>query len=304
MISLIQNSDKSNFVSFDFRNREIISEGDFLKESSGTWTAWAIDTMVKRPVVWSFSKLKNYIVKDVIDIDTKYIHLKTVRELGNLILSTINEDNILTPLSQVTKNCIEKSGNSNITEENVKLALLWLRSSKKAAFRGENLHNESELLVKISASGVQDVSEAEEGLFKLMEQEKLIVKNIERLEIERNAILMKAKSSLASGLREVAKTCVRKKREVDKTIEKRSAALHNVQTLIARIHDAHSNTEILSAYKTGSNILKNYETTAGLNEENVTNTIDDMAEVKIFLVIYYYNVRFIYSLIFFSFLFR
>lgn len=254
---------------------------EFLKESSGSWTAWAIDTMVKRPVVWSFSKLKNYVVKEVIDPEAKYIHVKTVKEIANLILSTVKEENenVLLPLSRVTKNCIEKSGNSCLTDENVKLALLWLRQSRKAAFRAENLHNKSELLVKISNDCVREVTEAEEGLFKLTEQEKLIVKNIELLELERNAVLAKAKSCLAKGLREVAKTCMRKKLEIDKSIEKRSLALHNVQTLVARIHDARSNTEILVAYKTGSDILRNFEST-GLTEENVVSTMDSMSEVK------------------------
>lgn len=231
--------------------------------------------------MWSFSKLKNYIIKDEIDVDAKYIHMKTLKELANLILSTINEDseNVLLSLSQVVRNCIKKSGNPNITESNVKLALLWLRKSNKATFRGDILQDTSEFLVKISVNGVKEVSEAEQGLFKLMEQEKLLIKTIERLEVERNAVLTKAKTSVANGMRELAKTCVRKKHEIDKTIEKRAAALHNVQTLIARIHDANSNTDILAAYKTGSNILKSYESN-GLNEENVTSTIDDVSEVK------------------------
>ncbi|XP_043266697.1 charged multivesicular body protein 7 [Venturia canescens] len=261
------------------RNGEIISETQFLKDSSSGWTAWAIDTMIKKPMVWSFSKLKNYIVKDVIDVDAKYIHMKTLKELANLILSTINEDNdnVLLSLSQITKNCIQKSGNTNITETNVKMALLWLRRSNRATFRGEIFQESNEFLVKISINGVKEVSEAEQGLFKLMEQEKFLIKNIERLETERYATLIKAKTSLANGMRELAKTCIRKRQEIDKTIEKRAAALQNVQTLIARIQDANSNTDILAAYKTGSNILKSYEN-IGLNEQNVTNTMDDISE--------------------------
>lgn len=229
----------------------------------------------------------------VIETDTKYIHLTTVKELGELILSTIDKkkENTLLSASDLRKLCVEKSGNDRITESNVKLALIWLRHTKKAAFRNcQDDDKGNELLVKISAKGAEQVTDIDEGIHKLTLQENMLIKNIEQLETERNEVILKAKSSLANGLKQVAKSFLRKKHELDKCIEKRSAALHNVQRLLTRIHDASYDTDTLAAYKAGCNALKKFEHT-GLTENNVQDTMDDMTEVLNCSSIYVFSCR-------------
>ncbi|XP_015598838.1 charged multivesicular body protein 7 [Cephus cinctus] len=263
------------------KNGEIISLPEFLKGPAGTWTGWAIDILVKKPLIWSFFKVKNSMYEQSIDTNAKFVHVKTVKELAEIILTTLEdtENKSLIPLCEVTKNCQEKSQNKHITNENIKLAIIWLRQAKKAAFRENTVQKDSELLVKISPQGVTEVTEVEEGLYKLLKQEEMLTKNLELLEVEKNAVLKNAKSYLASGLRQVAKSCLRKKKELEKSIEKRAAALQNVQILIARIHDAHSDSEVMTSYKTGCITLKKKLEEAGLTEDSVRDTMDDLSEV-------------------------
>ncbi|XP_015111103.1 charged multivesicular body protein 7 isoform X2 [Diachasma alloeum] len=261
-----------------YQKGEIITLDSFLESQNATWASWAVNTMVKRPVVWSFSKLKNYFIPNVSNPDLKYIHIPTIKELSQTILSLSNDekDQILS-VPQITRKCSEKTGSKNVTEENVKLALLWLGRSKKGGLGVPHHHEKWECLLKISPTGVGNLSEAEEGLFKLKENERILLEKIESLEKERNALLVKAKGSLDSGLKEVAKTYIRKKRELDKRIEKHAGTLQNVHTLISSIHDARSNNEVLEAYKKGRDILKGFEK-SGLNEVSVRDTMDDMIE--------------------------
>ncbi|XP_014236757.1 charged multivesicular body protein 7 [Trichogramma pretiosum] len=262
-----------------YNNGEVVPESEFLREPSKTWTGWTVDLFVKKPISWSFSKLKSYVAEPTIELDTKYIHLPTVKSLANVILSSLDskQENILLTLSEITQKCKEKTGSDRITESNVRLALIWLRNTKKAAFREckEDSHN---LLVKISSKGAEEVSEVDEGTYKLTQQEMLLIKNIEQLETERNEAITKAKSAVASGLKQVAKSFLRKKHELDKCIERRSAALLNVQKLLSRIHDAHYDSDTLEAYKAGYSVLKKFED-VGLTEQEAANTMDDMAEI-------------------------
>lgn len=255
-------------------------ESDFMKEPSKTWTGWTVDIFVKKPISWSFSKVKSYISEPVTDTNQTYIHLATVKELGELVLSVIDKkkENTLLSLSEVTKYCIEKSSNKRITEANVRLALVWLRNNRKATFKNCQDNGKDDLLVKISPNEVEEVSEVDEGVHKLTQQEQMLIKDIEQLEKERNEVTLKAKSSVAQGLRSVAKSFLRKKKELDSCIEKRSAALQNVQRLLTRIHDARYDTNTLAAYKAGFNALKKFEDT-GLTENNAVETMDNMAEV-------------------------
>lgn len=257
------------------RNNEIIPEIDFLKEPCESWTAWSIDLFVKKPISWSFSKFKSYIVTNELNKDAGYVHLQVVKEIGNALLPILAEkkESILIPFSDIVKSCKSKIGD-NMPENTVMLALLWLRRERKVIFKSSE--NEGELLVKIAGHSSDSVTEVDEGLYKLIKQEGELVKEIEQMEGEKVKLIDAAKSSLAKGLRQVAKTHLRKKRELENVIEKRSRNLDNIQSLISTIQSTHTNTAVLSAYKTGSNVLKKLNE-SGLTELNVGDVMDDLA---------------------------
>lgn len=263
-----------------FRNNEIIQEIDFFKEPCETWTAWSIDTFVKKPISWSFSKVKNYVVgPNINNTETRYIYLRIVRELGDIVLSIAEakKDTVLYPLSEIIVYCNRKT-EKQISENTVRLVLEWLRRRKKVTFRRSS-NPSSDLLVKISTQTVSEVTEMEDGMYKLIKQENKLIKEIELMEQEKLSIVNEAKSYLGKELRQMAKMRLRRKMELEKTIEKRAQALANLRTLINNIEDAHSNSDVLSAYKTGSDVLKKIGQ-SGLTEYDVKDVMDDINEVS------------------------
>lgn len=112
-----------------------------------------------------------------------------------------------------------------------------------------------------------------------MKQENNLIKEIELMEREKFNILNEAKMYMAKGSRQLAKTCLKRKMDLETTIERRSQALANLRTLITNIEDAHSNSAVLSAYKTGSDILRKFKQN-GLTPSNVTDITDDIHEVS------------------------
>ncbi|OAD53989.1 Charged multivesicular body protein 7 [Eufriesea mexicana] len=258
------------------RKNEIIPEIQFLKEPCETWAAWSIDIFVKKPLTWSFSKVKNYVINNEINKDTKYIHLQIVKELGDTLVSILErkKESILVPFSELVK-CCKFEIDENISDNTVMLILIWLRREKRVIFR--NCKNESELLIKIAIHPSDSVTEIEEGLYKLMKQENELIKEMELMEEEKINIINETKSYLAKGLRQVAKTYLRKKKELENNIEKRAQTLDNIQTLITSIQNTCTNTTILSAYKTGSDVLKKLNE-SNLSESNVKDIMDDLSE--------------------------
>ncbi|GAB1860046.1 Charged multivesicular body protein 7 [Camponotus japonicus] len=261
------------------RNNEIIKETDFFQEPCETWTAWSIDVFIKKPISWSFSKVKNYIVgQNVNNLEVRYIHLRIVQELGDIILSIVDikKDNVLFLISEIVEYCKSKT-KKQISDNTVRLVLEWLRRRKKVTFR-KSFNSNNELLVKISTQTVNEITEVEEGMYKLIKQENELIKEIELMEQEKLNIINEAKSYLAKELRQMAKTRLRRKMELEKTIEKRAQALANLRTLITNIEDAHSNSAVLSAYKTGSDVLKKIGQN-DLTEYNVRDVMDDINEI-------------------------
>lgn len=183
--------------------------------------AWSIDIFVKRPLVWSFSKVKSYVVNNEINKDTRYIHLQIIKELGETVFSILEnkKENILVPFSDIVKSC-KYEINKNITDNTIMLVLIWLRRERRIVFT--NNVRENELLIKITVHASDNVTEIDEGLYKLVKQESELVKEIQSMEEEKINILNQTKSYLTKGLRQVAKTHLRKKKELENTIDKRS----------------------------------------------------------------------------------
>lgn len=266
------------------RHNEIIPEIEFLKEPCDTWTAWSIDTFLTKPISWSFYKMKNYVVgQNKISTETRYIHISVIQELGDIILSIveIKKDNALYSISEIMEYCKSKTKNQ-ISENTVRLVLEWLKRKRKIALK-KNSDSNNELLMKISTQMVTEITEVEEDTYKLMKQENKLVKEIELMEQDKLNILNETKMYIAKGLRQLAKTCLKRKVELEKTIEKRSQALTNLHTLIANIEDAHSNSAVLSAYKIGSEILKKIEQD-GLTQNNVVDIMDNINEVSDYIL--------------------
>lgn len=270
----------NTYILFISRNNEIIQETNFFKEPCETWTAWSIDIFVKKPISWSFSKVKNYVVgQETNSTEVKYVHLRIVRELGDVILSIaeVRKDNVLFPISEIVEYCKSKT-EKQISENAVRLTLQWLKQRKRVVFKKSSNPN-SELLIKISVQMANEITEVEEGMYKLIKQENELIKEIELMEQEKLNIINEAKMYLGKELRQMAKTRLRRKMELEKTIEKRAQALANLRVLITNIEDAHSNSAVLSAYKTGSDVLKKM----GLNdltEYGVRDIMDDINEVR------------------------
>lgn len=273
------------FIKF-CRNNEIVQETDFFKEPSETWAAWSIDTFVKKPISWSFFKVKNYVMgQKTNSIEVRYVHMRIVRELGDIILSIVEvrKDNVLFPISEIVEYCSSKT-KKQISETPVRLTLEWLRQRKKVIFKRSS-HPDSELLVKISVQTANEITEVEEGIYKLTKQENKLIKEIELIEQEKLNIINEVKFYLKKESRQMAKALLKRKMELEKTIEKRAQALANLRVLITNIEEAHSNTAVLSAYKTGSDVLKKMGQN-GLTENDVVNVMDDINEVSSHCVIY------------------
>ncbi|XP_024873759.1 charged multivesicular body protein 7 [Temnothorax curvispinosus] len=261
------------------RNNEIIQETDFFKEPCETWTAWSIDIFVKKPITWSFSKVKTYVVgQKTNNTEVRYVHLRIVQELGDVILSIaeVRKDNVLFPILEIVEYCKSKT-KKQISENAVRLTLEWLRHRKKVAFKKSSNPN-GDVLVKIAVKAANEITEVEEGMYKLIKQENELIKEIELMEQEKLNIINEAKMYLGKELRQLAKTRLRRKMELEKTIEKRAQALANLRVLITNIEDAHSNSAVLSAYKTGSDVLKKMGQN-GLTEYGVRDIMDDINEV-------------------------
>lgn len=136
-------------------------------------------------------------------------------------------------------------------------------------------------LVKLAEPGdkAKPVTEQELAIYSLQYNENKLSKSIEKLESEKEELILEAKAFLKKGMRQSAKNCLRKKKDLEKRIDKQAASLENIQCLLDNVRDAESNNRVVESYKYGLAALKSTFQEAGTTADNVADTMDEVKDM-------------------------
>ncbi|XP_018329837.1 charged multivesicular body protein 7 isoform X2 [Agrilus planipennis] len=134
-------------------------------------------------------------------------------------------------------------------------------------------------LIKINTKTVKPISDVDVSIHILEENEKILTKNIEKQEAEVNRIREQAKNCLKTGHRQMAKSLLIKKKELEKQLTKKCNALQNVHVLLSKVKDVEDDAEILSSYKLALTSLQNTFKKTGLTEDGVADTMLSLGDV-------------------------
>uniref|UniRef100_V5H4X7 Charged multivesicular body protein n=1 Tax=Anoplophora glabripennis TaxID=217634 RepID=V5H4X7_ANOGL len=253
----------------------------FLKKCSESWSGWATDILIKRPLSWSYNKLKNTLFTEI-DHDCAYVHLNVVNSKCDTLLSRI-PDNFKNKLISL-KDLLTILDKKSTDVDSIKLLLHNLTNQHKLNTVILNDKNKKDVLETVlikfaNGEKVHPVSEIDIGIYTLEKNEKVISKNIENLEDEIQKCINEAKIHLSKNHRQMAKTALRKKHELEKRVEKKANALHNIQTLLEQIHETHTDAHVWEAYK---NALSAFNTTfkdTGMTEDVIEDTMIRLGDV-------------------------
>lgn len=266
------------------RNKCILQPSMFLKTCSvsDSWRGWMFDTVVKKPVAWTFGKMKDMVITSAITPQTPFVHVPAIKAQCEKIISSAGEElrGELMDIQTLLSSC----GIANVPSSDAMLIAYYLQYQRYAAVDDQtaNKTNEPQILIKLRTATMKQrpsISDVDRGIYTLSCNEKALIHYLERLEKEKQDTINQAKAYLAKGMRATAKSCLRKKKELEKVIDKRSSALDNVQVLLARIRDASSDSQVFESYRVGVAALKQTFKAAGLTEDDVANTMDDVKEV-------------------------
>lgn len=136
-------------------------------------------------------------------------------------------------------------------------------------------------LVKLAEPGdnAKPMTEQELALYSLQYNENKLSKSIEKLESDKEDLVVEAKAFLKKGMRQSAKNCLRKKKDLEKRIDKQAASLENIQCLLDNVQDAESNNRVFESYKYGLAALKSTFQEAGTTADNVADTMDEVKDM-------------------------
>lgn len=182
---------------------ECVSLQKYLENSAQSWSKWVSDTLFKKPLLWSYNALKESFIAPEKDI--VYVHIETVMKESQQLLSSIPDDykNKVVDLEDV----LNISGNSLDKVGDVRLLIHQLLKQGKASVRELNIADKNDedklkhILVKFGSKKALPITDTDIGIYTLEQNEKMLLKNIDKLENEINQVTQDAKKYLTKGHR-------------------------------------------------------------------------------------------------------
>lgn len=186
-----------------YRSGEIVTVDRYLTEPKKGWAGWAFDLTVRKPLSWTFNKVKSTFIPPV-TTETCFIHVESVRNISGKLFKDL-PDEYRNKVMTVDR-LVDILDVKDMCNETVGLLLHTLKNEGKidtADYRVED--KESVLMVKFACVNdkVEPIRTIDIGKYKLQENERILVERIEELEKEKMRAMEQTKSYLKKGMKQM-----------------------------------------------------------------------------------------------------
>ncbi|XP_017081174.1 charged multivesicular body protein 7 [Drosophila eugracilis] len=264
--------------------KQIRFRSEFEHDPANSWSSWLVNSLVKRPLSWGWSKIKYSVVSEDLEATAliERIHLDVLNSTCDLIAEKVLSENSGKLLHFDAFKSLCKAQEVRIYSERdlcVCLLALNVRQIVGLEFKIEKRFRQIHL-VKIPKKEGDDlnISQEDHAVHNLQNTQAQLLKQLEDLEEDIKVNDNKARQLLKENKRQMAKTYLRKRHLLEKNHERRSLALHNIESLLSSVDEAQNSGVVLDAYKIGSNTLKKVLSESGLKYDNVDEVLADVRD--------------------------
>lgn len=261
-----------------FSQGSIMSVAEFSRISSQkkSWFDWSYDILLYRPVTWGLSAFQNAMHWN--QKDDRYVMFSVVKDLASKILRR-HKDLVN---SQWTDNVVfletlEEQCKDICTGMNLQMALTQLQKDNEVLLLQVN----GQQIVKFRAkeeAAVSALSELDKGILRLQKAKDSIQKEIDNADYEIDRCSQDAKHFVKDGCKTKAMLCLKRKKRLEKVLQKKMATLDNIENLLGQLQDSTSEKMVLQAYNAGVLAMK-CAVKGGLDLDNVDTTMADVEEM-------------------------
>ncbi|KAH8419586.1 hypothetical protein KR222_007773 [Zaprionus bogoriensis] len=276
------------------QQKQIRLRSEYEYDPLNSWSGWLVNSFVKRPLSRSWRKLKHSIIAEDLSASSleEWIHLDVLESLCREMDQKVLQQHRGKLLHYEAFKSLCKACQMHIHDKFLPLCLLTLQTRRLVALEQKiERQSQSIHLIKIPGkfaiykftrqSKVNEdliITDADHAVHNLEMTQASLLKQLEELEDSIKANDDKARQYVKENKRQLAKTYLRKRRLLEKNHERRSLALHNIDTLLSNVDEARSSGVVLDAYKIGSKTLQKVLNESGLQYDNVDEVLADVRE--------------------------
>lgn len=257
-------------------NTMSVAEFSRIPSQKKSWLNWGYDVLLYRPVTWGLSAFQNAMHWN--QKDDRYVMISVVQDLASKILRR-HTDQVN---SQWTDNVIflealEEQCKDICTGMSLQMALIQMQKDSEALLIEVNGMQVVKFRAKDEAA-VSPLSEIDHGILRLQKARDSVQKEVDKADYEIDRCIQDAKHFLKVGCKTKAMMCLKRKKRVDKLLQKKVATLDNIEHLLCQLQESTSEKMVLQAYNAGVLAMKS-AVKGGLDLDNIDTTMADVEEM-------------------------
>jgi charged multivesicular body protein 7 len=260
----------------------LVGKVEFM-EKPKSWTGWAVDSLLVKPIGWGFSKVKERIITSPSDNEQKVFIVKSVVKhqanvLYNFILShhkhkIISMDDLMKLVDDI----------EGLSKEGILYALQYLSVHEKKVWmeEGDETNQHHKILLKFADlhKTSQPITEIERSTYNLEHTENYLKNEIKEQELKIAELIKQALECKRVGKSKMALVYMKNKHRMEEDVLKKMQVLENIQNMLQTIRSSTSDKDIIDTYRMGSNAIKTTFSSAGMSLDNVNDIIEEMQEI-------------------------
>lgn len=260
----------------------VISKDDFMQKPK-SWTGWAVDSLLVRPLGWGFSKVKERIVPTTSENEQKmFISKSVVRHQSNLLYNHITNNchSKIISMDDLMKIVDDIDG---VSKEGAIFVLQYLSVDEKKVFMedGDETNRHHKILLKFAEphKTAQPITDIERSIYNLEHTENYLQNEIKEQEKKIDEAIKQALVCKRDGKAKMALAYIKNKHRMEEDVMKKLNILENIQNMLQTIRSSKSDKDIINTYKMGSNAIKTTFSSAGMSLDNVHDIIEEMQDI-------------------------
>ncbi|KAF4521130.1 hypothetical protein B566_EDAN011947 [Ephemera danica] len=237
-----------------------------------SWSAWTKEMVIAKPASFAMNRLWSALGYNAAqgNVGDCYVCVEALQNRAEAMLARRMGDpdchHSSSPAIELPTLLREEGG------EDARLALVWLCQHGKATV------DEGVQPALVRFGHHVTISEVDRQGASLKRQEAALRRRMHDMEEEREKCTEEAKDYLKRNMRTAAKASLRKKRELERRIDKLAEAITNVHVLLSHVEDTESNAKVLESYRSAAAALKGIFKDTGLSEDGAAATMDEVEE--------------------------
>eukprot|EP00761_Pharyngomonas_kirbyi_P001061 gb/GECH01001062.1/.p1 GENE.gb/GECH01001062.1/~~gb/GECH01001062.1/.p1 ORF type:complete len:614 (+),score=194.16 gb/GECH01001062.1/:1-1842(+) len=254
----------------------IESYTDMISAAPGRASSWMLRTAVVSPVSWMWSSVMGS--ADEFTPGHSFVFIDAVQEASNILSKQVYQNqstpiDLLIPPQEIRKILIGYSDDDirkiqNYMTHQYQAFVVVLNDNQRGLKFPLDSHSRRYLSISDADRAVLHIKSTKH---KLEQQESLLHQQIDKSAQDAGRCIQKRQRSIAQKYLE-------RKRAMELALKRRLGSIQNLQAMLDKMEEAHSDSEVLDSYKSGANALREYTPNKEEVEESMEDVMDALAD--------------------------